>query len=262
MNKKIISIAIIILILLSILVGASISFLTNPVILDFGKGFLLEIEVAVLFVGDAIIVFILLIILIAINFKKNKKTSQKIEKTAFEEQRDLINQELKVAENQFLKNKIDKVNFDKISKEKNAKLIKLEAEIDSKNKNRFNSEEIKKLEEISKDKKNILKGLLEEKQKKIHELQIAEKSYYKRKIDEETFKKISFDIRNEMISIEGKIKSIQKSEEIEKIKKELKKGAKEIIMQKDKSEKRKSENEIFEYEVFEQIDKMVGGLKK
>ncbi|MDD4251261.1 MAG: hypothetical protein PHX27_03660 [Candidatus ainarchaeum sp.] len=192
-----------------------------------------------------------------LNNEKNTFTSQ----ASIEQKRESLNQELKIAENQFLKNKIDKNTFDKISKEKNAELISIEAQIDSKKKIQLSEEEIQKLNLISEDKKNILKGLLEQKQKKIYELQIAEKSYYKRKIDASTFQKINVDIKSEIISLEGNIKSIQKVDQIEKIKNELKKGAEQILIQQKKSDKRKNENEIFEADVFDQIDKMVGGLK-
>jgi hypothetical protein len=195
------------------------------------------------------------------NIEDNKEING-INKTELVEKRNIILQELKNAESQFLKNKINKENFDNFSKEKNSMLISIEAEIDSSKKNLLGREEIKQLEEISEDKKKILKGLLEQKQKKIHELRIAEKSYYKRKIDQNSFGKISNDIKNEIISIDTNINSIQKNSEIEKIKIELKKGAKEISKQQANSDKRKSENEIFEEEVFEQIDRMVGGLER
>jgi hypothetical protein len=195
------------------------------------------------------------------NIENNKEISG-INKKELVEKRNIILQELKNAENQFLKNKINKENFDNFSKEKNSVLISIEAEIDSSKKNLLGKDEIKQLEEVSEDKKKVLKGLLEQKQKKVHELRIAEKSYYKRKIDQNNFEKISNDIKNEIISIDANISSIQKNSEIQKIKNELKKGAEEIAKQQANSDKRKSENEIFEDEVFEQIDRMVGGLER
>ena len=115
---------------------------------------------------------------------------------------------------------------------------------------------------MTQDKKKVLKDLLEQKQRKVHELQITEKSFYKRKIDDLTFKKISSEIKSEMISIEGKIKTIQQSSKIDQIKAELKKGALEVTKQRGKTEKRKTENELREEDLFEQIDDMVGGLKR
>jgi hypothetical protein len=190
-----------------------------------------------------------------------KKEDTKKEGNLKKKREELVN-ELKEAEKQFLKNKIDKKTFDKISTEKNSELVKIEADLDSEKMNDLDMVEQKRLDSVSEDKKKVLKDLLEQKQRKVHELRVAEKSYYKRKINEKTFKKINSEVKEEIISIESKIKSIQKSEAIEELKKELLKGAKEVSKQKKKTEKRKSENEIFEDEVFEQIDDMVGGLKR
>ena len=190
------------------------------------------------------------------------KDDKKIDEKELKEKRDELALGLKEAEKQFLKNKIDKQTFADISKTKNSELIKIEASIDSKRKINLTNDEIKELNSVSKDKKKILQDLLEQKQRKVYELQVTEKSFYKRKIDEVTFKKISNEIKSEIISIEGKIKAIQKSSAVEKMKEELKKGAIEVTKQKEKTQKRKSEEEIFEEEMFEQIDDLVGGLKR
>lgn len=183
--------------------------------------------------------------------KEVKKTDNK--KELIDERNNLV-AELKEAENQFLKNKISKSTFDKITRDKNAELIKLEARIDSDKRNKMSAEDAIALDEISKDKKEIFKGLLEEKRRKIHELNLTEKGYLKRKIDEKTYKKISEEVKAEIISIEGKIKALQKSDKIEKIKKEMINGAKEITSQQKKSKKRiKAEPKTFEDQVFEQI---------
>ncbi|MFA5763636.1 MAG: hypothetical protein WC915_02400 [archaeon] len=187
---------------------------------------------------------------------------KKVDEKELKLKRDELALGLKEAEKQFLKNKIDKQTFDDISKTKNSELIKIEASIDSKRRINLTRDEIKELTSVSNDKKKILQDLLEQKQKKVYELQITEKGFYKRKIDETTFKKISSEIKSEIISIEGKIKSIQKSSAIEKMKEELKKGAFEVTKQKQKTEKRKTEEEIFEEEMFEQINDLVGGLKR
>jgi hypothetical protein len=189
--------------------------------------------------------------------KENKKEvilENKIDVKKLKKEREQIISELKEAENQFLKNKISKETFDKLTKDKNAKLIRIEAGLDSDKKLRMSGEDAIAIEKVSQDKKEILKGLLLEKQRKVHELRLCEKGYLKRKIDESTYKKISEEVKSEIISIEGKIKALQKSDEIEKIKKELIEGAKEITKQQKSSKKRiKAEPKTFEDQVFEQI---------
>lgn len=164
--------------------------------------------------------------------------------------------ELKEAEKQFLQHKIDKKTFDSISQEKNTALIKTESEIDSFKKINLPSEDIKKIELVSSSKKKILLGLLEEKQLKVHELKLSEQSYLKRKIDENTFQNIASNIKKEIISIDAQIKAIQESEEIDKLKEQLKEGAREITRQKRASATREnttmSPKEELEEEIFEQ----------
>jgi hypothetical protein len=140
--------------------------------------------------------------------------------------------ELKEAEKHYLQRRIDKATFDSISKEKNAELISVEAEIDSSKKNALTKDDFKKADSLSSDKRKVLFELLEEKQKKIHELKLTENSFYKRKIDEGMYKKICTDINKEIISLESQIKSLQETEEISKIKKQLKESAQEIAKQK------------------------------
>jgi len=164
-------------------------------------------------------------------------------------------EELKAAEKKYLKHEIDKPTFDKISREKNAELIKLEAESDTKKKETMNFAEAKAMESVSKDKRKVLSDLMDQKQKKVHELKLAERGYLKRKIDEKAFKKMNSDIKQEMISIEGKIKAIQKSEEIEKIRAKLLEGAREIAKQKVSSgERKQAQPHTFEDDVFKQLD--------
>ena len=113
------------------------------------------------------------------------------------QKRDLIKIELGNLEKQFLKNKISKELFDKTTREKHEQLIKIETLIDSKSKINLSEKEIKIINEVSTDKKKILKGLFEQKLLKTHELSLTEKSYYRKKIDEVTYLKISSNIKKE-----------------------------------------------------------------
>jgi hypothetical protein len=155
---------------------------------------------------------------------------------------------LKEAEKQFLQHKIDKPTFDKISQEKNSELILVEAKIDMERKKDISKEDLKKVERLNENKKDIILGLLEQKQLKVHELKIAENKMYKRRINEATFQKLSSEIKMELISIESQIKAIYANEEIEALKETLKLGAKEIAKQKTMSEERKRTNYFKEVE--------------
>ena len=154
-----------------------------------------------------------------------------------------------------MQHKIDKATFDSISRERNADLIRVEAEIDAQKHKGLGGEEQKISKSVSSDKRRVILGLLEEKQKKVYELKLAESSYLKRKISQETFLKISSEVKKEIIAIDSQIKSIQSSEEISRLKEQLKEGGKEIAKQeKLSSERRKQDNlEIMEEDIFEQV---------
>ena len=219
MDRKVTSIAIIVITSLLII---SIPFVPQEFVDQYGWPVLLTP-----LIGIVIVLFIAFFII-------NKQTKVSL----LQEERKKITFELNEAEKQFLQHKIDKNTFDSISKEKNEALIKIEAEIDGEKKQDLPKEELKKADNLSADKKRILIGLLEQKQKKVHELKLSEQSYLKRKIDEITFQKISSDIKKEMISIESQIKVIYESGEIAKLKEILKEGAREITKQKKASAQR------------------------
>ncbi len=185
--------------------------------------------------------------------KKEEVEEKRLNERELKQKRELLNEELKEAEKQFLKNKISKEIFDSLSKEKHAQLIGLETLIDGQKKLTLDKSEIKKINEVSIDKKKILKGLFEQKLLKAHELNLAEQSYLKRKIDESTFTRINSNIKKEIISIDSQIELINKTEAINKIKNQLKEGAKEIAKQK-KNTKVRNLEEIIQDDVIDQLN--------
>jgi hypothetical protein len=213
MDRKITSFGIIILTVGAII---SIPFIPPEIIEQYGP------------IVFAIPIGIVIIAIIVAFFMVKKKG--KLEELQQERQNLIV--ALKESEKKYLKHKIDQPTFDKISKEKNTKLIKIEAEIDSLKSRDLSKEDLKKADTVSSDKRKVLFDLLQQKQIKIHELKIAENGYYKRKIDESTFQKIASEIKLEIISIESQIEALQQAEEINKLKAQLKESAKEIIKQK------------------------------
>lgn len=212
MNKKIISTILIILALITIALAflIPISFVEEFSIFVYG----LPIVLAIILIG------------LAFSLREKKENNELIV------QRQQIINAIKQAENDFLKHKINKETFDKFTNENNAKLISIEAKIDVQKNRGAKKEEVKKNTSISNDKRSVLKGLLEQKQIKVTELKKAENSFYHRKLDENGFKNISSQIKQEIITLDSQIKWIQESEEIELLKKQLKEGAKEIAKQK------------------------------
>lgn len=209
----------------------------------------------VLLIISLAIVLVIVMLIVSLFIGRKKKNSQG---DLLIEQRRRVLDELKAAEKSFLQHRIDKPTFDSISKEKNQELIRVESEIDAQKHMELNKEELKSAQRLSSDKKKMLLDLLAQKQKKVGELKIAEKSYLKRKIDAPAFQKISGDIKKEIISLEGRIKAVQDSEEIEKLKAQLKESASEIAKQKKFSEERKKQDYFQELEedVIEQSEEI------
>jgi hypothetical protein len=172
---------------------------------------------------------------------KNEKKENKKSLVDLEKERAQIQEEMKIAEKQFLKHKIDTNTFNSITRESNRKLITIEAEMDTMKNKDLPISQMKKMKYISSDKQSALDGLFNEKINKIHQLKIAEKKYLKRNIDESTYKNIVSDINKEIISIDSRIKGLHKANEVDKIKKELKSSMDEIEKQKSLSKKRTEE---------------------
>ena len=244
MNKKITS-AIIIIAIIVAMVGIIFAEQVIP------KEIYAQYGILVIIVPVIILVIVLVVIGSVLGKNSTKEKTPKLE-----DRRTEITHELKEAEKKFLRHKIDKATFDSISKRNNSELISIESDIDSQKKQTLNETDTKKLEGMSRDKQIILKGLLEQKQKKVHELKIAEKSYLKRKIDEKIYRQLNSKINEEIISIDGKIKAIQETEKIKQLEAELKNGAKEISKQQKSTEKRQkqlTEIELIEEDLLSQL---------
>lgn len=236
MNKKVFSS---ILIILAILAIFSTFFIPKSLVEEYG---------AIIYAVPFFLVLLLIAVAVIIS-------GQKKDNPLLIQRQQALNA-IKQSERDFLQHKIDKTTFDSISQENNSKLIEIEAKIDVEKNKGAPKKEIKKNSSISSDKRNVLKGLLDQKQIKVTELKKAEGSFYHRKIDEEGFRKISSQIKHEIITIDSQIKGIQDSEEIENLKAQLKEGAKEIAKQKKVTKERAKEDYFDEVQedVFKQID--------
>ena len=236
MNKKTLTT---ILVIFALIIIALAFFIPSDFVEEFGVFvYAIPIVLAVILLGLAF----------TLREKKENKNENKNENSDLILERQQTINAIKQAESDFLKHKISKETFDKFTSENNAKLISIEAKIDIQKNKGAKKEEIKKNVSVSSDKKKVLKGLLEQKQIKVTELKKAEASFYRRKIDETTFKNISSQIKQEIITIDAQIKGIQDSEEIELLKRQLKEGAREISKQKKISKELKKKDYLDEIE--------------
>ncbi len=246
MDRRITSVIIVVLFLAAIVSIFFMKDLAPQLVEEFG---------ILVYIAPLVFVMVLIGILIVVSSVASKiQIPQRPKKDIVQKSNDIslerqkVTNALKEAERQYLKHKIDKETYDSICQEQNQKLIEIESEMDSLKSADLPKEDLKKAKTVSSDKKKIIMKLMEQKQKKTHELKIAEKSYLKRKIDQNSFQRITSDINKEIISIEGQITAIQNSDEIAKLKSSLKEGAKEIARQEKLSTERKREEQLDEVE--------------
>jgi hypothetical protein len=166
-------------------------------------------------------------------------------------ERDVIQDQIKIAEKKYLTNKIDNPTFQSVIQESNNQLIKIEANIDSEKNKDLSPIQMRKMQYISNDKQKALEELFSEKTNKVCQLRIAEKKYLKRKINEDMYKKIVSDVNKEIISIDSQIKALYKASEVDKIKQQLKESLIEVDKQKQLSKKRTEEQ--LEEDVLDQL---------
>lgn len=178
-------------------------------------------------------------------------------KSLFGEKKMLL-AEIRIAEHKYMKRKLSEQDFNRLFKEKQKQLIKLEALIDE----RYNKEKqvtiTDELQAVQAKKRHILQGLLEEKKRIIKELDIAERRYLKRKIDSKTYQALVQRNQETLISLEAQIKLLYSEANIQKVMEGLKErlsGLGEKKLEKKRKKKRKEKDKELQIaaEIAEQL---------
>lgn len=122
-----------------------------------------------------------------------------------------------IAEKQYLRRKLSEKDFNGIFKEKQKRLIEVEALID-----RLYSGEKKegideKILAVQAKKRHIMKEMLDEKKQLVKEIDIAEKSYLKRKIDAATYGSLVEKNQQRLVDIEASIKELYDEASVSKV---------------------------------------------
>ena len=195
----------------------------------------------------AFAVIAVIIFIIAVAAKKMKKISE----TNHEARRRELLAALDILEKNYLKRRIDQKTFEKLFKERQEELIRVEAEIQNKIKKQSPDDQ-ELLRNIQPNKKHIATELLAEKQKILNEMDIAKTAFLKRKIDAKTFEQISEKHHSQLVEVQSKIRAIQTEENVKNIMVELKKKLGEIEQTEEKK-KSEREKEIVQ-EIIEQLE--------
>jgi len=150
---------------------------------------------------------------------------------------------IKIAETKYMKRRLSEKDFNKIFKEKQRKLIELEAILDQ----RYNKESEEKISKellaVQTKKRHILKSLLGEKKRVIKELDIAERRYLKRKIDAKTYQDLVQKNQHKLIELEAHIKELYNEANVSKVMEKLKEKIAQLKKQKKTRKKKKKINQ-------------------
>lgn len=200
-------------------------------IVIFWKSLVLVLQ-GLLYAGIALLV-VFAVILVWVKLRYRQPSKRMLSK-----QKKKILHGIKIAEKRYMQRKLSEKGFNKIFKEKQRKLIEIEALIDQK----YNQEQgkvSKELLAVQSKKRHILKNLLEQKKRTIKEMDIAERHYLKRKIDAKTYQELVQKNQQTLIDLEASIKVLYHEANVSKVMKNLKKKLSEL--EKPKRPDRKSE---------------------
>ena len=163
-------------------------------------------------------------------------------KKLFSEKKKLLSG-IKIAEKQYMRRKLSEKDFNKIFKDKQKRLIEVEAIIDQFYGKEKKEKIDKKLLDVQTKKRHILQQKLDEKKRLLKEMDIAEKKYLKRKIDAKTYQALVQKNQQRLIDIEAEIKEVYDEASVSKIMSDLKKKLSNLENKKKNGKKTKAKSE-------------------
>jgi hypothetical protein len=172
-----------------------------------------------------------------------------------------------IAQKQYLRRKLSEADFNGIFKERQRRLIEVEALIDE----LYNSEKKDRIDEgllaVQSKKRHILKELLDEKRRVVKEIDLAEKSYLKRKIDASTYKALVEKNQQALVDLEANIRGLYDEANASKVMLDLKERLSELKSTEREGKKKKAKSEREEIvdiagEIADQVSKASKAQKK
>lgn len=219
------------------------------VLVIFWKSLLLVLQGLFYAAIALLVIFAVILVWIKLHYRQPSKRRLSKEKK-------MLLHAIKIAEKRYMQRKLSEKGFNKIFKEKQRKLIEIEALIDQK----YNSEQEKVSKEllaVQSKKRHILKNLLEEKRRVIKEMDIAEKHYLKRKIDAKTYQELVQKNQQNLIDLEANIKVLYHEANVSKVMEKLKKKMSELEKPKKPKKKDKKGERREQLKIAREIAKQV-----
>lgn len=130
-----------------------------------------------------------------------------------QERCELLKEQLKLAEIRYMTHKITEKAYRELVEEKQRELITLEAELGARNLERQINEFIaSRSEKLASRRRYKLRQLLKQKELVLKELSVAKRKYFKRQIDENSYKAVVNDNQKRLVNIEAEIVQLYKAE--------------------------------------------------
>ncbi len=211
---------------------------------------------AFLFTAIAL-VFIFGVIFLAVKLRYKKPNIKQL----FGEKKKLLD-EIKIAEQHYMKRRMAEKEFTQFCKEKHKQLIEIEALIDQEYNKQKGVPVSDEMLAVQTKKRHILKELLEEKNRVFKEMNLAENSYLHRKIDVPTYQAIIQKKQQHAIELEAQIKQIYAEANVAKVMENLRQQLSQLD-QKKKEQKKKHEmtEREKELEIAREIVEQIGREK-
>ncbi len=119
---------------------------------------------------------------------------------------------IEIARKKYMHRELSETGFNKISKEKQVRLIEVEALIEQHYEKASKKAVDRQLLAVQAKKRHLLRALLGEKKRILKELDIAKDSYLKRKLDARTYKAMAQKKQLGLIELEAEIKNLFREE--------------------------------------------------
>ena len=167
---------------------------------------------------------------------------------------------IKIAERRYMKRKLSEKDFNKIFKEKQSRLIEVEAKINELSAKANEKEIDEELLAVQTKKRHVLKGLLDNKRRLLKEMTIAERLYLRRKIDSKTYQAIVQKNQKNLIDFEAEIKQLHSESDIVRVMENLKQDLSDMETGKLRKKRRKQrEKRAKEIKIAKEIAQQVKG---
>ncbi len=167
--------------------------------------------------------------------------------------RSRVSDAIEIARKKYMSRQLPAKAFNRIFLEKQKALIEVEAQIQQMQDAGGRKKLGREVKGVKARRRHVLKSLLQQKKQTLKQLEIAESSYLKRKIDAKTYREMVEADQKKLIELEADILNVYKEDEVEKVRERLRKKLSKKRKKKKKLNRKKREEAMMQSELLSQI---------